>query len=425
MPLKIDETLRRSIAVDLSTPSIAPFLGGEAGIGKTSLFKALEEDPAYKVFAIQANTLSDKGDLAGPRIVATTAADGSQTWEQVFFPHTTVREANAYAKAHPEVTVVLLVDEINRTDSDVTSSILSLQTERRCGNVFFEPNLRLAFTGNLKGNVTVLDSASLTRFSLYEVEPDAQTFIEVIEAKKELYPLIKEVLTEHPEYIFIKPSTAVSATIDEDDEDGGVTMDFLAESQEMVQHTTPRTLEALSDWLFGVDDEYLASLASTEVTTGPNGTGRKIRQLMVILQGKTGDTAFTDALAEKIVNRLSTASTVPTAPALVRPAVWNTVVADNTRSGIRNRLQGLPAEELVNIFLYALATPHNPTAAQAVVSEIVGEKLLESLDGDALTKFVHRGTGGDLNQATLGYLYTLNGPLVESLSSVRALMGVA
>lgn len=172
MSLYLDDTLSRIVELDLKDTRIVPFLAGEPGIGKTSFIYGIGERAGYKVFSISVNTLADKGDLTGARTLQ-DPADGK--WKQMFFPHATFVEANDYALANPNETVVILLDEINRTDSDVTSASMTISTERRVGTTDLAPNVRLAVTGNLTGNVTHLDSASLTRFSLYEVKPSAET----------------------------------------------------------------------------------------------------------------------------------------------------------------------------------------------------------------------------------------------------------
>src|SRR5699024_10136713 len=102
-----------------------------------------------------------------------------------------------------------------------------------------------------KGNVTSLDSASVTRFSQYRVTPDTQTFLNI---HTDLNPFIKSVLTAYPDLIFCKKLTlAVTKKKDDDDDDNQSDElsieDLLEDADDMVQITTPRTIASLSDFL--------------------------------------------------------------------------------------------------------------------------------------------------------------------------------
>ncbi|MCC2248953.1 AAA family ATPase [Virgibacillus sp. AGTR] len=226
-----------------------PALMGEPGIGKSSLIEDLSRTFKTAVFTLPVNQLADRADLTGVRM--TQSENG--TWRQEAFPHSTIMEAIEYAADHPDENPILFLDEFNRASSDITSSILSFQTLRRIGTINFPDNLRLIVAGNDKGNVTSLDQASISRFSVYHVRPDLDTFLSI----QSLNPFITDVLTKHPEDLMaleaIENSSQDSAD-DDDDEDSESEdyafsqFEFLAEDT-FTQITRPRTITYASEWL--------------------------------------------------------------------------------------------------------------------------------------------------------------------------------
>lgn len=390
MALKINSTLMRNLEIDLIDATIAPFVAGDPGIGKTSLVKGLETletDRDYKVLSIEANTLSDKGDLSGPRVVETANSDGSTSYKQIFFPHETVVAAHQYAVENPDTIVVLLLDEINRADSDVTSAILTLSTARKCGNVTFTDNLRFVFTGNLSGNVTQLDDASLTRFSLYEVEADAATWLNYMENHRRLHPMVKKIISAHPEYIYLKPADTFTG-ITVDDENNETAFDWTDDKQEMTQYTCPRTLEGLSEWLFNADDELLKAMAVTQVTSGAGGTGLPMTQLQLVLQGKTGATAFTDDLVQEVLNSFSTTGAALTSgPSVTQPACWTQFAAAN-HAGIPVLVDELEAEALGDLLLFTLTRQSDGPRSRAIIEAIATSEKIPALTNDQQKLFI-------------------------------------
>ena len=427
MPLKLDSLLIDSLVADLVTPNIAPFIAGEAGIGKTSIVKALEDvdsDYDFKVFTIEVNTLSDKGDLAGPRLDK-VEINGQQKTVQIFFPHQTLVEANEYAKANPDELVVVCGDEINRTDSDVTSAVLTLQTARRAGNLDLADNIRFVFTGNFVGNVTQLDSASLTRFSIYEVEPDAPTWLEYMKTQRRLHPFVEEVIANNPKTLLGKPVANTAAT----DENEALAM-FGDGDEEMAQHATPRTIEGVSEWLFGVSDNYLTRLVAALTGNGIDGQSTSESYLLAILRGKTGDTEFTHKLIEVITNHLSKASTttaVASSPApMPQPASWRGLVAGRSLSSIQTNLVDVDDAELGGLLSYALLVPESGTKGRlgrAVIKAIVESGRLDQLEGPDLRALMARNS--EINSTSLRELMQSGGPLGDQFDSFRTVFDLS
>ncbi|MDW6066171.1 hypothetical protein SAZ11_60900 [Streptomyces sp. FXJ1.4098] len=120
-----------------------------------------------------------------------------------------IQECIDYAEKNPREWPILFLDEINRTTSDVTSGALTLVTLRRMGYVELPKNVRIIVAGNDRGNVTSLDEASLSRFAIFHVEPDAATLMSVL--GDNMNPWVKTVLTQYPGLIFQKSTPEPSS----------------------------------------------------------------------------------------------------------------------------------------------------------------------------------------------------------------------
>ena len=267
--MKMNDTLLDVIKIDLDVNAV-PALMGEPGIGKSSIIEDLAKSLNTKAFTLACNQLADKADLTGGRLV--TSDDGA-TWQQVFYPHEVIQSSIKYAIENPRERPILFLDEINRSTSDVTSAALSLPTLRMIGSSRLPENLRIVVAGNNKGNVTMLDEASLSRFSIYNVEPDAETLISVLGA--DINPYVKAVLVKHPELVFAK-GASVALGADGDDDDATVSVaDVFDSGEEMLQLTTPRTIDSISRWLNAVDPAKLQEYFTTAVQVD----GRDLTQL--------------------------------------------------------------------------------------------------------------------------------------------------
>ncbi len=165
------------IKADLQV-GLTPALLGEPGIGKSSLIEDLARLNKTKVFTLPVNQLGDKTDLTGMRM--TQSKEGS--WRQESFPHSIIVDCIEYANKYPDENPILFLDEFNRASSDITSAILSFQTLRKIGDVTFPENMRIIVAGNDQGNITSLDGASVSRFSVYKLVPDLETFLSVSES---------------------------------------------------------------------------------------------------------------------------------------------------------------------------------------------------------------------------------------------------
>lgn len=285
-----------------------PALLGEPGIGKSALIEDLAKDFNTKVFTLPVNQLADRADLTGVRM--TQNADGD--WGQSFFPHETIMASIRYAQDNPDENPILFLDEFNRASSDITSAILSFQTLRRIGTINFPENLRLIVAGNDKGNVTSLDKASITRFSVYRVKPDIETFLSV----QKLNPFVEAVMQKHPEDLLAQPFIETFDNDDDDDDNAfSLATEFLDEDG-FEQATVPRTITYTSEWLteLGLDksgsDEELAVIKEFLASSASDSENNVLHAGLV---AHAGDTSFTqhvyDELQDYFNKSLSTTST--------------------------------------------------------------------------------------------------------------------
>ena len=294
--MKFNDTLTDLVRQALEVGA-TPALMGEPGIGKSSFVETLAYTMNTRAYVLPCNQLADKADLTGARLVPTDNGG----FKQVFYPHHVIQDCIDYALENPGEYPILFLDEINRTTSDVTSGSLTLVTLRKMGHIKLPDNVRIIVAGNDKGNVTTLDEASLSRFAIFHVEPDAGTLISILGSN--LNPWVKTVLTKFPALVFQKSTPgAIVADGRSDDDDDTVTMAELFDGgEEMNQLTTPRTIDNVSKWLNAADHQQLAQYLMTPVQIG----GRETTLLNEVLEAYTGDTMFTTQLVAVIAEDLA------------------------------------------------------------------------------------------------------------------------
>lgn len=349
--MKFNDTLTSLIQQSLEVGA-TPALMGEPGIGKSSFVEDLAYAMGTKAFVLPCNQLADKADLTGARLVPFTKSDGTESYKQVFYPHQVIQEAIDYALENPREWPILFLDEINRTTSDVTSGALTLVTLRRMGHIALPDNVRIVVAGNDKGNVTTLDEASLSRFAIFHVEPDAATLISVL--GDALNPWVKKVLTQHPALIFQKSTpNAIVADGSNDDDDGNVTMAELFDAgEEMNQLTTPRTIDHLSRWLNRADRQELASHLATPVQIG----ARETTLLNEAIEAFAGDTMFTTQLVATIAEDLAANSggVAPNRVNVPKPNCYASLKTAGTVTDLASQISGLTQNEISGSLLYAM-----------------------------------------------------------------------
>lgn len=410
--MKFSDTLTESIKTDLQL-NIVSALMGESGIGKSSFVEALGASINTKVFVLPCNQMAAKEDLTGARLVPT--ADG-KSFTQVFYPHHMVVEANEYALAHPREFPILFLDEINRTPSDVTSGLLTMVTLRRLGQTHLAKNLRLMVAGNNKGNVTALDEASLSRFALYAVEADAPTLIKVLGAS--INPWVKQVLVSHPDYVFERSapnSFLIENSGNDDDADDRATMASLTDAgDEMLQLTTPRTIEAVSDWLNAMDNQKIQEYLATPTTINfGDGQTRDTTVLNELIEGKLGNTKFTKQLIANITVGISTGATQTTVLTAAKPSVYDDLKNAGTADELNDLISSLDNREKSGCLVFALFEKVDNTRLLGQLATVT-----TGLEPDNARNLMQLSAAGELDEGNVTAFLETGSSISESLRMV-------
>lgn len=399
--MKFNDTLTAIVKADLEQ-GITPALMGEPGIGKSSFVEDLAYEMGTKAFVLPCNQLADKSDLTGARLVPT---EDGKSYKQVFYPHHVIQDCIDYALANPREWPILFLDEINRTTSDVTSGALTVTTLRRVGFQKLPDNVRIMVAGNNKGNVTTLDDASLSRFSVYNVEPDAQTLMEIL--GDSLNPWVKKVLTQFPSLVFQKsiPNvTVVDGTGDPDDDDTTTATftELFDTGEEMLQLTTPRTIDNLSRFLNHADRDDLARYLATPTTVA----GRETSVLNEIVEAHVGNTSFAVQVIAVIAEDLASGNggTTTNRVTVPRPNCYADLKNATTITDLADLIGTLTESEKSGSLLYALKEPadnsriieqlaQNITQIEAAHTRTLFEMVSNQLaDNHNVEAFLNSGT---------------------------------
>lgn len=407
--MKFNDVFQDTVEKIINNSKQVPMLLGEPGIGKSSWIEDLGRKLHTKVFTLACNQLADKADLTGARLVPVETSTGETTYEQVFYPHAIIRRAIAYAIENPHETPILFLDELNRTTPDVTSALLSIPTLRTIGNTDLPDNLRVIIAGNDKGNITTLDEASVSRFVLFPVEPDVETFIQV---NTQLNPFVKTVLMQHPESLFCKMVQTVTSQSDNDDDDDGMTSidEILDDGDDMNQITTPRTITGVSNWLNCYDNAALMTLLQET----HNRDGEEVSLLQEIIEGFTGRTNFTKFLMAEIATNLMTVNNQSNVTSVPKPQCYDKMKQCPDITALNQFISTMSDHDKSGCLVYAL---YEKTDNKAYINAILasGITTLESNDMKSLMSLFGSDQLDDANVATF---ISNNAPLAVTLSSI-------
>lgn len=352
--------------VSASAP-ICPFLIGEPGIGKSSIVKYICEENDWIFHELLCNQLGDRTDLTGCRTVKETdPLTKEEVWTQIFFPHKSVQAAITDAKNNPDKKVILFLDEVNRCGSDITSSVLSFITARTIGTYTFPENIYFIVAGNDKGNVTALDSASISRFALFTVEPDATAWIAHEESVGQVSSYIRAVLNQHPDLIVCKELNTVTTTVQDDDGDSyeNEYNAFNDSAEGFNQFTTPRTLSGLNALLCKLSFEEISAYNSEIVKDADSG--EDMTMLQAWIYSHIGRTAFAQYLMEAIVTAINSntsdkrarATTPPT-----EPDIYKKLGRCKDRDTRLDMLRSVDSEGLSELLVYMMFDKGHDNAA--------------------------------------------------------------
>lgn len=414
--MKFDNILVDVLKTELTNGTLVPFLIGEPGIGKSSLVENLAASMGTKCFTLACNQLADKADLTGQRLVPTGTKDanGNDRYKQMFFPHQVVSDAIEYAENNPTETPILFLDELNRTTPDITSACLSLPTLRRIGSSTLPDNLKIVAAGNDKGNVTSLDSASISRFVPYRVEPDVNTFLSL---DPNLNKYVRKALEKYPNTLFGKPMPVIIAKDDndKDDDDDSMVMaqidDILGEDERMEQFTTPRTITGISNWLNAIPDTKLMSWLSTMTMVD----GQTVPILQEMVEAHVGHTEFSMVLLKEITESLQTAAINPTQNniTITKPVAFDRLKSCQTIDEMNQIIATLSDKEKSSVLLYCLYDRSNNSA---IIKSIA--PALPQLEVTDVILFSKAANSGMLDDGNLDACYATNTPVSASMQSV-------
>lgn len=397
--MKFDNTLTVTINALLNTGSI-PFLNGEAGIGKSSWVMALAEERNTQCFTTTCNQLGDKSDLTVPKTVPTPKKDD---YMQKFFPHATIQRAIDYAVAHPNEKPILFLDELNRTTSDITSALLSLATARMLGNVTLPDNLLMIAAGNDKGNITPLDSASISRFWTINVLPDYDTFLRV---NPDLNRLIRKTLAQNPEkYLLCK----------QDENTIGDDVD-----PESLQFTTPRTISSLSRWLNEIPREDLINICMLATSSGASNK----TEIYEIITGFTGETEFSKVLLSNLTKEVETDKLTMTKKSAgaysKKPKFLTEIETKTTIDEVVEAIQDAATNDVSNALAYKLAhiQDNGANSDRRIFETLVRKLEPRELTGKTLTSLQNAYALPSVDRPIVDRIKDLNTPLYNLLQSL-------
>ena len=407
--MKFNDVFQDTVEKIINNSKQVPMLLGEPGIGKSSWVEDLGRKLHTKVFTLACNQLADKADLTGARLVPVETSTGETTYEQVFYPHAVIRRAIAYAIENPHETPILFLDELNRTTPDVTSELLSIPTLRAIGNTDLPENLRVITAGNDKGNITTLDEASISRFVLFPVEPDVETFIQV---NTELNPFVKTVLMQHPESLFCKMVQTVTSQSDDDDDDDGMTSidEILDDGEDMNQITTPRTITGVSNWLNCYDNAALMTLLQET----RNRDGEEVSLLQEIIEGFTGRTNFTKFLMAEIATNLMTVNNQSNVTSVPKPQCYDKMKQCPDITALNQFISTMSDHDKSGCLVYAL---YEKTDNKAYINAILASGIT-TLDSNDMKSLMSLFGSDQLDDANVATFISNNAPLAVTLSSI-------
>lgn len=404
--MKFNDTLKTVVKTDIKN-GLIPMLLGEPGIGKSSWVEDLAKDMGTECFTLAVNQLADKADLTGARLIPVKLDNGETTYKQFFYPHAVIHDAIEYANKNPNETPILFMDELNRTTPDVTSEALSIPTLRSIGSIKLPDNLRVITAGNDKGNITSLDEASVSRFVLYRVTPDTETFIDLDD---KLNKYVKEALEDNPELIFCKKITSIENHSDENGEDidsvEELSIDDFADfDEEMNQITTPRTIMGASRWLNTLSDFEIKNLLSEK-----HNDKTTLEECII---AHVGDTLFANKLLQTIIEDFQNKVIANVNIKPTMPANYNSLKAINTRSELEDELNLLTEEEKADMLLYVLYEKEsNETIIEAL------SRSFDTLKKDRLKSLIEMINQKEINENNLDFLLKENTNLSNFLEQM-------
>lgn len=384
----LNQNAVKIIESDMQNNNLIPFLLGAPGIGKSSIVKAICERNGWGFHEMLCNQIAMQADLTGCRTVTYKDANGEDQAKQVFFPHAVVKEAIEEALEFPNKTIVLFLDEVNRTTAAVTSALLTFITARKIGTEMLPANIKLIAAGNDDGNVISLDMASTTRFILRKCQPDAATFLTL----GKIHPIIEDLLKTQPALIYQERNVQV----DENNE-----QIFSDDENEFQQIATPRTIMGLNKAL--LDNSQLVM-----------GMGEE--DLKEYVTGFTGDTLFTEAVVASVMANKFKLASPSRVEAPARPACIDQFINVSKLTDIQQIAAGMTDEERSAAILYMVYdTTANYTDYMKEVVRTYGKNMLVDGGQQKMTTIVN---SGEYNRDAYAEIINSGTPIAASFQMI-------
>lgn len=373
---------------DMKNGNLIPFLLGAPGIGKSSIVRSICDKNGWGFHEMLCNQIAMQADLTGCRTVSYTDANGEEQFKQIFFPHAVVKEAIEDALEHPAKTVVLFLDEVNRTTAAVTSALLTFITARKIGTEKLPDNIKLVAAGNDDGNVITLDQASISRFILRHCEPDASVFLGL----GKIHPVIEDLLKTQPALIY----QVRNVVVDEDEE-----QIYAEDENEFQQIATPRTIMGLN----------AALLDNSQMIMNMDENSLK-----EYIGGFTGDTLFTEAVATAIIANKFKLVTPNKIEAPARPASIDQLINVSKLTDVQSICANMTDEERSSTILYMLYdTTANYTPYIGEVIASYGKNMLMNGEMQKLTTIIN---SGEFNHDAYDIITNSQTPIAEAFKMV-------
>lgn len=374
---------------DMKNGNLIPFLLGAPGIGKSSIIRSICEKNGWGFHEMLCNQIAMQADLTGCRTVSYTDDNGVEQFKQIFFPHAVVKEAIEEAEMYPNKTVVLFLDEVNRTTAAVTSALLTFITARKIGTEKLPDNIKLIAAGNDDGNVISLDQASISRFILRHCEPDAAVFLGL----GKIHPVIEELLKTQPALIYQVTNAAIA-----DDEENAI---YAEDENEFQQIATPRTIMGLNAAL--LDNSSLIMNMDES-------------SLKEYVAGFTGDTLFTEAVVTSIMANKFKLVNPSKIEAPVRPAIIDQFINMAKLTDIQAACANLTDDERSTAILYMIYdTTANYTSYMTEVINTFSKNMLLNGEMQKLTVIIN---SGEYNRDAYDVIVNSNKPIAESFKMI-------
>lgn len=146
----------KKIALLAILSKATPNLIGEAGIGKTEIVESLAKENGWGFFSINATNVKE-GEMSMPMIVKREAGmdDLDLTDKSEFGQHDVkyitlykLRQCRDWALKNPDKLTLLLIDEVNRADSNTMTEYMQLIQQKLINNFELPENVRIVTASN-------------------------------------------------------------------------------------------------------------------------------------------------------------------------------------------------------------------------------------------------------------------------------------